>query len=58
MRDIPVPPDAGDYWAAAVVLARREMVGVLLEAANRSDQPPQIAAALRQCASIYEGTNE
>ncbi len=53
MRDIPVPPDAGDYWACAVVLARREMVGVLLDAANRPDQPPQIAAALRQCASIY-----
>ena len=56
MRHIPVPPDAGDYRACAVVLARREMVGVLLNAANRPDQPPQIAAALRECAAIYEGT--
>ena len=58
-RDLAAMPlNESDLWAGAVHLARREMVQVLLTAADDPEQKPEVAAALRECASIYEGTHD
>ena len=52
---VPLTPD--DYWAYALMLARRELAKILLEAADEQTMP-EVAAALRQAAAIFEEDNE
>ena len=52
-----VPLNADEYWAGALLLARRELAKILREAADDQTKP-EIAAALRQAAEIFEEDNE
>ena len=52
-----VPLNADDYWAGALLLARRELAKILREAADDQSKP-EVAAALRQAADIFLEDNE
>ena len=53
-----VPLNADEYWAGALLLARRELAKILRETADDQTKP-EIAAALRQAAAIFlEEDNE
>ena len=47
-----VPLTPGDYWAGALMLARRDLAQILRDFADK--QEPELAEALRECAAIFE----